>query len=110
MAEISPPMDPTKGQGLGSTRWKGWVFFFIVMVIVLIFFGALCSASEAAVLAASRVRLYHLAKKGDRRASTVLDLQAHIGGFISAIILLNTWFNTFVTAFAVGILTFSFGA
>jgi len=87
-----------------------YAILFIVMVIVLIFFGALCSASEAAVLAASRVRLYHLAKKGDRRASTVLDLQAHIGGFISAIILLNTWFNTFVTAFAVGILTFSFGA
>lgn len=87
-----------------------YTILFILMVIVLIFFAALCSASEAAVLAASRVRLYHLAKKGNRKAAVVLDLQTHIGGFISAIILLNTWFNTFVTAFAVGILTYSFGA
>lgn len=83
---------------------------FVLLVILLIFFSALCSASEAAVLAASRVRLYHLAKKGNRKASVVLDLQAHIGGFISTIILLNTWFNTFVTAIAAGILTYSFGA
>lgn len=86
-----------------------WVLFFLA-VVVLIFFSALCSASEAAVLAASRVRLYHLAKKGNRKAAIVLDLQAHIGGFISTIILLNTWFNTFVTAFAAGILTYYLGA
>ena len=83
---------------------------FLFSVIVLIFFSALCSAAEAAVLAASRVRLYHLAKKGNHKASIVLDLQAHIGGFISTIILLNTWFNTLVTALAAGILTYFFGA
>src|SRR3990167_7405368 len=83
---------------------------FFLLVVVLIFFSALCSAAEASVLAASRVRLYHLAKKGNHKASVVLDLQAHIGGFISTIILLNTWFNTFVTAFAAGMLTYSFDA
>lgn len=83
---------------------------FILAVFVLIFFAALCSAAEAAVLAASRVRLYHLAKKGNHKAAVVLDVQAHIGGFISTILLLNTWFNTFVTAFAAGILTSFFGA
>lgn len=82
----------------------------ILGVVVLIFLSALCSASEAAVLAASRVRLYHLAKKGNRKASVVLNIQAHIGGFISTIILLNTWINTFVTALAAGILTYFFGA
>lgn len=87
-----------------------YLIIFVLAVFVLIFFAALCSASEAAVLAASRVRLYHLAKKGNHNASIVLNIQAHIGGFISAILLLNTWFNTFVTALATGMLTYFFGA
>ncbi len=78
------------------------IFFFILL-------AALGSASEAAVLAASRVRLYHLAKKGDARASSILKLQAKIGEFISSIILLNTWSITIVTALATGILTHLFG-
>ena len=35
----------------------------LLAVFIFILLSALCSASEAAVLAASRVRLYHLAKK-----------------------------------------------
>ena len=81
----------------------------LLAVFIFILLSALCSASEAAVLAASRVRLYHLAKKGNTKASLIINLQAHIGGFISSIILLNTWFNTLVTAFATGILTYLFG-
>ncbi|MBA3813147.1 MAG: HlyC/CorC family transporter [Alphaproteobacteria bacterium] len=83
---------------------------FFAATFVLIFFSALCSAAETAVLAASRVRLYHLAKKGNHKASIVLKLQAHIGGFVSTIILLNTWLNTLVTALATGVLTYFFGA
>lgn len=81
----------------------------VVAIFVLIFLSAVCSGSEAAVLAASRVRLYHLAKKGDRKASIVLDVQAQIGGFIGSVLLLNTWFNTLVTALVTGILTYLFG-
>jgi Mg2+/Co2+ transporter CorB len=83
---------------------------FSLTILVLIFFSALCAASETAVLAASRVRLYHLAHKGNRKASIVLDLQTHIGGFVSTIILLNTWLNTLATALATGIFTYFFGA
>ena len=83
---------------------------FIIVVLIFVFLTALCSAAETAVLASSRVRLYHLAKKGSPKASIVLNLQAHIGGFISTIILLNTGFNTLVTALATGILTYLFGA
>ena len=82
----------------------------LLAVFIFILLSALCSASEAAVLAASRVRLYHLAKNGNAKASLIINLQAHIGGFISSIILLNTWFNTLVTALATGILTYFFGA
>ncbi len=77
------------------------VFFFIL-------FSALCSASETAVLASSRVRLHHLAKK-NTKASIVLAIQAHIGGFIGAILLLNTWSNTILTALVTGVLTYFFG-
>lgn len=85
-------------------------FLFLITVLIFTLLTALCSASEAAVLASSRVRLYHLAKKGNPRASIILNLQSQIGGFISTIILLNTWFNTLVTALATAILTYLFGA
>jgi len=81
----------------------------ILAILFFILVAALGSASEAAVLAASRVRLYHLAKKGDVSASAILKLQAKIGEFISSIILLNTWSITIVTALATGILTHLFG-
>jgi Mg2+/Co2+ transporter CorB len=81
----------------------------IVAVFIFILLSALCSASEASVLAASRVRLYHLAKKGNAKASIVLNVQAQIGGFISSVLLLNTWCNTLVTALVTGILTYLFG-
>jgi len=86
-----------------------YAFLFVVVVLIFIILTGLCSASEAAVLAASRVRLYHLSKKGNTRASIVLNIQSHIGGFISTIILLNTWFNTLVTALSTAILTYLFG-
>jgi Mg2+/Co2+ transporter CorB len=85
-------------------------FLFLIVSLLFLFLTALCSAAEAAVLASSRVRLYHLAKKGNAKASIVLNLQTQIGGFISTIILLNTWFNTVVTALATAILTYFFGA
>jgi len=82
----------------------------LLAILFFILLAALGSASEAAVLAASRVRLYHLAKKGNANASSILKLQAKIGEFISSIILLNTWSITIVTALATGILTHLFGA
>lgn len=88
-------------------------FFYILTSLlavgILILFSGLCAASEAAVLAASRVRLYHLAKQNPK-ASIILSVQSHIGGFISSVLLLNTWFNTIVTALATAVLTHLFGS
>lgn len=78
------------------------IFFFLLV-------AAFGSASESAVLAASRVRLYHLATKGNLRAAALLKIQAKIGEFISSIILLNTWAITIITALTTGILTNLFG-
>jgi Mg2+/Co2+ transporter CorB len=80
-----------------------------ITIFIFILFSGLCSASEAAVLASSRVRLYHLSKKGNTRAASILNLQSKIGEFISSIILLNTWSITIVTALATSILTHFFG-
>ena len=76
-----------------------------ICVLVLVIGSALCSASEASVLATSRVRLHHLAQEGNERAQTILDLQSRMGSFISSILLANTWCITIVTALATGILT-----
>ena len=81
----------------------------VFAIFILILLSAFTSASEVAVLASSRVRLYHLAKKGNPKASVIMDLQAHIGGFIGSVILLNTWSNTLVTALATGVMTYLFG-
>jgi Mg2+/Co2+ transporter CorB len=81
----------------------------LLLIFLFILLAALGSASEAAVLAASRVRLYHLAKKGNKKASALLKIQEKIGEFISSIILLNTWAITIITALATGILTSLFG-
>ncbi|EKE09831.1 MAG: hypothetical protein ACD_16C00101G0005 [uncultured bacterium] len=88
------------------------IFYWLLSIIalfMLILFSAFTSASEVAVLASSRVRLYHLAKKGNTKASIVMSLQSHIGGFIGSVILLNTWFNTLVTALGTGVMTYLFG-
>lgn len=79
-------------------------------VLILIIASALCSASEASVLATSRVRLHHFAQQGNERAQTILDLQTRMGSFISSILLANTWCITIVTALATGIMTTMFGA
>jgi len=80
----------------------------IISILAVLFFitvSAFFSASEASVLASSRVRLYHLAKKGNHRASILLTLQARMGSFISTILLANTWSNTLGTALAASVMT-----
>lgn len=86
-----------------------YIILSFIAILASILLSALCSASEAAVLASSRVRLYHLLKKGNPKASVVMDLQSHIGGFISSIVMLNTWFITAATALATATLTYLFG-
>lgn len=67
------------------------------MLYFLFFFG-ICSAiaiagfisgSETAVTSASKAYLYHLAKKGDRRAKTVIALQENLSSSIGTILVMN---------------------
>lgn len=75
---------------------------------------AICSivlaAGETAITASSRVFLHQLHKEGNKKAGQVLDLQQSIGQLISAILLLNTWILTSLTALVTALMTHMFGS
>ena len=58
-------------------------------VFLLLALSAFFSGSETALTAASRLRLYHLAKSGDPRAHVVAELRARKERMIGAILIGN---------------------
>lgn len=80
-----------------------------LIVLILVGLSGGCAGSEAAILSASRIRLHHLAKKGNARAQTILEIQNSLGAFISAILFVNTWLNIAVTALVTSIFNDVFG-
>jgi len=62
---------------------------FIVVTVVLLLTAAFLSGSETAIAGSSRAYLFHLAKKGDKRAKKVLDLQEDMSLSIETILMLN---------------------
>ncbi|MEB3702938.1 HlyC/CorC family transporter [Candidatus Bealeia paramacronuclearis] len=80
-----------------------------IIVLLLVGLSGVCAGSEAAILSASRIRLHHLAKKGNPRASIILEIQKSLGAFISALLFVNTWLNIAVTALVTSIMTEAFG-
>lgn len=64
-------------------------FLFAIGMILSIALSGVISGSETAVTSASRAYLYHLAKKGDKRAKKAILLQENIGTAIGTILVLN---------------------
>ena len=62
---------------------------FVVVTMVLLLTAAFLSGSETAVTGSSRAYLFHLAKKGDKRAKKVLELQEDMSLSIETILMLN---------------------
>ncbi len=62
---------------------------FVVVTMVLLCTAAFLSGSETAITGSSRAYLFHLAKKGDKRAQKVLDLQEDMSLSIETILILN---------------------
>ena len=62
---------------------------FVVVTMVLLLTAAFLSGSETAITGSSRAYLFHLAKKGDKRAKKVLDLQEDMSLSIETILMLN---------------------
>ena len=82
-----------------------WVFIGLLGII-----ASVLSASETAITAASKVRLYRRAQAGQVWASLVLELQKKMGQIISSILLANTWIMTLMTALTTRIFVDVFGA
>jgi len=78
-------------------------------IFVLLVFSGLFSGSETALTAASRHRMHSLAKQGDRRAQTVIDLHARNERLIGAILLGNNLVNIMASALATGVMLSVFG-
>ncbi|BDB95891.1 HlyC/CorC family transporter [Candidatus Hydrogenosomobacter endosymbioticus] len=76
----------------------------IIVSIIAVMCAAVLSASETAVTASSRLRLYQLAKKGHKRAMLLLSLQDNMSTLISSVLLANTWLIAGVTALATHVL------
>lgn len=84
--------------------------FLAFTIFLLAVISGILSASETSMTAASRIRLHHLSKQGDRKAALVLKLQSQMGQLIATILLANTWVMTSMTALVTAALTLLFGA
>ncbi|MBT5037436.1 MAG: HlyC/CorC family transporter [Rhodospirillaceae bacterium] len=76
----------------------------VVAIGLLIVLSGFFSGSETAVTAASRARLHHLEKQGNRRARMISELMRQRERFIGAILLGNNAVNILATALATSLL------
>lgn len=81
----------------------------IAAIVVLLLISAFFSGSETALTAASMPRLHQHAKRGSKRAKTVLDLYARKDRLIGAILLGNNLVNITASALATYVLLLLFG-
>jgi len=95
------------GQGADLFSIDLWIDGAIVLVCVL--FSAFFSGSETALTAASKVRMFALARNGDKRAEAVNRLIASRSRLIGAMLLGNTLVNISASAFATSVLVGLFG-
>ena len=80
-----------------------------VIAIVAFVFGAFYSGSETAFIAADRIRLRHLAGRGNRRAHLVLDMLENPGHLMSALLVGTNLAVTACTITVTAIATRRFG-
>ena len=72
---------------------------FLVFIIILLLIGTgFLSASETAITAASKAKLHHMAKGGDKQAVHIRYLQQTPGLTLSALLMCATVFITFATS------------
>ena len=76
----------------------------ILAIVALLVLSAFFSGSETALTAASRARLHHLEREGNRRARLVNRLAARKERLIGAILLGNNAVNIFASALATSVL------
>ena len=75
-------------------------WFVLIAILVLIVLSAFFSGSETALTAVSRSRMHQLAKKGDKRASLVINLIEKRDRLIGALLIGNNLVNILASALA----------
>lgn len=80
-----------------------------VGVFILLLLSAFFSGSETALIATSRVRIHQLAKKGNKRASTVEKLRDNNEDLIGGILIGNNIANITASVLATSVLIAIFG-
>jgi len=81
----------------------------ILIILLLLLCSAFFSAAETALTGASRPRMHALEGQGDRKASLVNRLRAHMEQVIGAVLLGNNMVNIFASALATSVLIGLFG-
>ena len=81
----------------------------ILIILLLLLCSAFFSAAETALTGASRPRMHALEGQGDRNASLVNRLRAHMEQVIGAVLLGNNMVNIFASALATSVLIGLFG-
>jgi len=85
------------------------VWLSILAIIVLLCLSGFFSGSETGLTAASRARIHHLARSGDKRALIVESLTATKERLIGAILLGNNLVNILASSLATSVLITFFG-
>lgn len=81
----------------------------ILALIILILCSAFFAMAETALMAANRHRLRHMARRGNKRATTTLWLLERTDKLLSLVLIANTLINALATALVTAIAISTFG-
>ena len=85
------------------------LWLYLIIIVGLIALSAFFSGSETALTAASRARMHHWARKGDRRAEIVRGLREDKETLLGALLLGNNLVNIFAASLATSVFVGLFG-
>jgi Mg2+/Co2+ transporter CorB len=85
------------------------IWLYALAIVVLIGISAFFSGSETALTAASRARMHHRARQGDRRAGIVRHLREEKEILLGALLLGNNMVNILSASLATSVLVGMFG-
>lgn len=86
-----------------------YLIFSLLLIFILLIVSAFFSASETAVIASSKARLYNMVKSGNRQAKTVVLLRRHMGRLVSSLLVGGTLINITAATLTTGVLVRLFG-
>lgn len=81
------------------------LYLLIIVLVILVSFSAYFSATETAFSTVSKIKLKHLANKGNKKAVAVLNILDNYNNFLSAVLIGNNIVNIVSTTIATVVFT-----